>query len=228
MNQEAQPAHRADMKSTGGMPVILQYIWLGLTVILTLTGLASIVDGLIVWADFIAQLIQVYESTLRDPIARFIEAIWPAGWPRIPKTLFDLLVIWSSFFTALRLFWAREGQWLRKARRRISWPLAFILGPFVGTYYALRFGRLINEEIASVESEMRIHETGEETLTPIGLIAVGKRREAAKEFRNQLRVAIRNLGGYYLLVGASFVMLLFINYQIQRAERLTIHQQVGR
>ena len=133
------------------MPVILQYAWLALTVILTLTGLASIVDGLIVWADFIAQAIQVYKSTLRDPIAWLVDMAWPKGWPRIPKMVFDVLIIWSAFFTALRLFWAREGRWLRNSanRARVSWPLAFVLGPFVGSYYAMKFGKFVMTRLST-------------------------------------------------------------------------------
>ena len=209
------------------MPVILQYVWLGLTVILTLTGLASIVDGFVVWADFIAQIIQVYKSTLRDPIARLVDIAWPQGWPRIPKMAFDLLIVWSSFFTALRLFWAREGRWLRTAfYGRISWPLAFALGPFVGSYYSMKFGGAINDETESLDRETHAHETGEEELSQEGILAIRRRRDAIVDFRDQIRTAIRNLGGYYLLIAAAFITLLFINYQIKRAERLTSHQQV--
>ena len=210
------------------MPVILQYAWLALTVILTLTGLASIVDGFVIWADFIAQIIHVYKSTLRDPIAHLVDIAWPQGWPRIAKMVFDLLIVWSAFFTALRLFWAREGRWIRKSGRgRISWPLAFALGPFVVSYYALIFGRLVNENSDAMDQEMHLHEIGQHELSEEGFHAVRRMREAIVDFRDQLRKAIRNLGGYYLLITAAFVMLLFINYQIKKAERLTDHQQVA-
>ncbi len=202
MTKATQSSHRAGNGSTEGMPVLLQYIWLGLTIVLTLTGLASIVDGFVAWADFITQILQVYKSTLRDPVARLVDIAWPPGWLRIPKMLFDLLIIWSSFFTGLRLFWAREGRWLRnsRGRARISWPLAFALGPFVGSYYAIKFGGFLNDEANSVDCEMHLHEIGEKELSLEGRIAVRKRRESIADFRNQLRTAIRNLGGYYLLI----------------------------
>jgi hypothetical protein len=98
------------------MPAILQYTWLALTIVLTLTGLASIVEGFIIWADFFARIIDVYKATLRGPIANIVYLFWPSEWPRIPKPIFDIIIIWTAFFTALRVFWAREGKWLRQAR----------------------------------------------------------------------------------------------------------------
>lgn len=203
----------------GDMPSILQFIWLGLSVVFTLTAFASIVEPFLVWADFFSRIIQVYKSTLRDPLAQLVNAFWPSGWPRIPKVLFDLLIVWSAFFTALRLFWAREGKWLRNSRQRISWPLAFVLGPFVVSYYSIQFGALFNQEEGSVAEELFSHETGEEELSWEGLEAVRKRREAVEGARVDFRTTLRNLGAYYILLACAFILLLFINYQIKKAER---------
>jgi hypothetical protein len=216
MNQDNAQPLRVSHGPLAGMPLLLQYIWIGMTIILTVTGLASIVDGVVVWADFIAQILQVYKSTLRDPLAQAINMLWPTGWPRVPKSFFDFAIVWSSFFSGLRLFWSREGRWLRDSRGRakISWWTAFVLGPFVGSYYAIKFGHFLNSEADAIELEARLHESGKERLSELGIDALRKRREAVNYAREEVRAALLNLARYYLLIASAFVLLLFINFQV--------------
>ncbi len=77
------------------------YVGLGISGLLNLTGMASIVDGLVIWAEFFRDFIDTYRWAIRDPLAYIGNAIWPFG--MIPSWVFDVFVIYSALFLALNL-----------------------------------------------------------------------------------------------------------------------------
>jgi hypothetical protein len=82
--------------------------WLALSVVLNVIGMASLVDGVVVWADFIRHIIGIYREVVHEPLRLAIGLVWPAGWPPIPRTAIDLLVMWSCVFLSVNLALYRE------------------------------------------------------------------------------------------------------------------------
>jgi hypothetical protein len=82
------------------------YVWLGISGLLNISGMASIVDGFVTWAKFFREFIDAYRWAIRDPLAHLGNAIWPFG--HIPGWVFDVFVLWSALFLALNIFVYRE------------------------------------------------------------------------------------------------------------------------
>src|SRR5450759_5632167 len=79
-------------------------LWLALSMLLNILGIASIVDGAVTWLGFVAELIATYRKFLREPLLFVAELFWPASWPRIPRWTADVLIVQSSFFISYLLF----------------------------------------------------------------------------------------------------------------------------
>jgi hypothetical protein len=77
------------------------YFWLGISGLLNISGMASIVDGLVVWAEFFRNFIDVYRWAVRDPLAYVGNAIWPFG--ILPGWVFDIVVLYSGLFLAINI-----------------------------------------------------------------------------------------------------------------------------
>jgi hypothetical protein len=84
------------------------YLWLALSMLLNVAGIASIVDGLVHWAAFLKDFLGVYRTWIRQPISWAVHVIWPAYWPKIPLWGFDLIVVWSTIFLAANICWLRK------------------------------------------------------------------------------------------------------------------------
>jgi hypothetical protein len=78
------------------------YVWLGISGLLNISGMASIVDGFVTWAKFFREFIDAYRWAIRDPLAYVGNAVWPFG--RIPGWVFDVFVLWSALFLAYNIF----------------------------------------------------------------------------------------------------------------------------
>jgi hypothetical protein len=78
----------------------LIYFWLFISWVLNITGLASIVDGLVVWVDFFKNIILIYRRLIRDPLLLFIKWALPVGWPTIPGWCADVLTMYSGLILA--------------------------------------------------------------------------------------------------------------------------------
>jgi hypothetical protein len=79
------------------------YLWLALSLLINVSGIASIADGFVHWANFFQDFLQIYHEMIRDPLSWAAHRVWPPGWPRIPPWIFDLLVVWSGVFLATNI-----------------------------------------------------------------------------------------------------------------------------
>jgi hypothetical protein len=86
------------MSSWQSIPKPYLILYLALSALLNVLGLASLVEGVVTWAGFLAEVINVYHQFLRDPILRAVMYFWPAAWPKVPSWAIDLFIIQSSFF----------------------------------------------------------------------------------------------------------------------------------
>ena len=86
----------------------LLYLWLALSMLLNVAGVASIVDGLVHWAAFFKDFLNIYRAFVREPITWGAHLIWPVSWPKIPGWGFDLLIIWSLIFLAANICWIKK------------------------------------------------------------------------------------------------------------------------
>lgn len=84
------------------------YLWLLISAGGNVLGLASLVDNVVVWADFFKHVIELYREYIRGPIAFVGNHVWPFG--KIPGWFFDVFVLWSIFFISLNIFAYREDK----------------------------------------------------------------------------------------------------------------------
>lgn len=176
----------------GGDPILTT--WLVLGVALNVIGLASLVDGVVVWADFIQHLVETYRTFIREPLEWAARAVWPASWPRIPAAAFDLLVVWSCLFlsTNIALYRSTGTFLLSKALGKVrSIPSFFgFLLVFLLMFVTIPFGIL--RQLSSVNAYRY------NVLFP-------HRREATLSVLYSL-----------LFVIGMFILLLFVNFQSER------------
>ncbi len=170
-------------------------LWLALSVLLNILGIASIVEGAVTWVGFVAELIATYRKFLREPLLYFAALIWPNFWPRIPPWTADVIIIQSSFFISYRLFLAFEkARYLMVFRQvKILQPiLVFLFGPVVPFFQLLRLRRKGHFETRLARKEAReaavaerqyatYGDTNLPLLTQEGSIALDKRQLAGLE-----------------------------------------------
>jgi hypothetical protein len=166
------------------------YVGLVISGLLNLTGMASIVDGLVTWAHFFREIIDVYRTVIREPLAYVGNHLWPFG--QIPHWAFDVFVLWSALFLALNIFAlksSRETAWLlvRRAYRDGGLTDGF-LGAIVLTIFL---------PIALI-------------LLFSGVIAADASEKAYQ--RGNVKGVLEN----FLLILAVFVVILFINWQLKK------------
>lgn len=192
----------------------LSSFWLSLSVLLNITGIASFVDGLVVWADFFQNIIEFYRTTIRAPLAELVSAVWPAGWPPIPGWCFDIFIVWSAFFLAknianMRVF-GRTIVGYRFSKHSPPAALLYCLWDFIATpFKTIAIAGQANDphRLPSLAGEIPEGATivlgdyvGEHpTLGPTRISRVEFYRLAAL---------------YLLFLVCAFVVLLFINYQL--------------
>ena len=173
-------------------PILLT--WLGLSVALNVIGMASLVDGLVVWADFVRQIVAVYRSVVREPMQCAVQLIWPTSWPRLPAGAFDILVVWSCLFlsTNIALYRVAGIFVLSEAFARVRGfgsLLGFVWGSLL-MFITVPFGIL---RFLLSPNEYRYN-----PLFP-------HRREMTLSVLHSL-----------LFVVGVFVLLLFVNFQLKR------------
>jgi hypothetical protein len=157
------------------------YVWLGISGLLNLSGMASIVDGFVTWAKFFHDIIDVYRSVIRQPLAWIGHLIWPFS--PIPAWVFDVFVIWAAFILATNIWYYKENEaTLLKQIREDFRDGGFKKGVW-GVIVIILLPLLI---IISI------------FLHP--------------EFRYGIYKTLLN----FLLIFATFTLLLFINWQILR------------
>ncbi len=182
MTSEVKPARRD--------PIL--FAWLGLSVALNVVGLASLVDGIVVWATFIQEIVEIYHEVIREPIEWAAQLIWPASWPRIPAAFFDLLVVWSCLFlsTNIALYRSAGVFLLSEAFAKIRGFRSFFGFVLVSTlmFITIPFG-IIRHLLSANEYRYNV-------LFPY-------RREMTFSILHSL-----------LFVIGIFIVLLFVNFQI--------------
>ena len=78
--------------------------------------MASIVDGLVTWAHFFRDIIDVYRTVIREPLAYVGNHLWPFG--HIPHWAFDVFVLWFALFFAANIFsYGEEGRTILEGTR---------------------------------------------------------------------------------------------------------------
>jgi hypothetical protein len=82
---------------------VWMYVWLCISALINISGMASIVDGFVHWADFFSHLIDIYRAIIREPLAYVVHLVWPSWWPKIPPRMFDYLVVCSAVFLSFNM-----------------------------------------------------------------------------------------------------------------------------
>jgi hypothetical protein len=108
------------------------YVWLGISGLLNISGMASIVDGFVTWAKFFREFIDAYRWAIRDPLAYIGNAIWPFG--HIPGWVFDVFVLYSALFLAYNIFLYLKYKRLVFNNVRIAYQEAFSEAALVAVF----------------------------------------------------------------------------------------------
>lgn len=203
-------------------------VYLALSALLNVLGLASIVEDVFKWAGFLAEATNIYHQFLRDPILKAVMYFWPAAWPRIPSWAIDLFIIQSSFFISYRLFMAfeKERYLITFKEVQILQPvLVFFGGPFVPFIQLLRLRAKAKREINQAEIEAEEGEAAEvqysrygntnlPLLSPEGWLALDKRQIAGLQAMEAAKATFLKLNLYYCCYLILVIILLFVGYQI--------------
>ena len=125
-------------------------VYIAISGLLNVLGLASIAEGFVTWSGFVVEIIGVYHRYLRDPIFTVIVHFWPVAWPKLPVWVVDLFIIQTSFFISYRLFMVFEKQEYRnifQATRVLQPVLVYIGGPLIPFFQLIRLYGKANKEI---------------------------------------------------------------------------------
>jgi hypothetical protein len=216
------------MSSWQSIPKPYLILYLALSALLNVLGLASLVEGVVTWAGFLAEVINVYHQFLRDPILRAVMYFWPAAWPKVPSWAIDLFIIQSSFFISYRLFMAfeKEKYLITFKEVQILQPvLVFLGGPFVPFFQLIRLRAKAKLEIKQAEIEAeegeaaelqysRYGDTNLPLLSPEGWLALDKRQIAGLQAIEAAKSTFLKLNLYYCCYLIMVIILLFVGYQI--------------
>ena len=79
------------------------YVWLAISVLLNVSGIASILDGFVQWGHFSSDGINQYRVNIREPVSAAFYVLWPTHWARIEGWVFDALVVLAGSLMMLVL-----------------------------------------------------------------------------------------------------------------------------
>jgi hypothetical protein len=177
------------------------YVWLAVSTLLNVSGMASIVEGLVIWTDFLKQAIDLYRVWIRDPISWTVHLVWPAWWPKIPAWVFDWACVSAGFLLAVNVFNVEAhgrtllGTMISRARdphRNVIAPKEALVG-VLGFALLLVLGPLMVPAYAIVSR------------------LSGNQMDKA-EWRDARRTYV-----YWVMIIAIVVLLIFLNWQLKRA-----------
>jgi hypothetical protein len=172
------------------------YLWLALSTLLNLTGMASIVQGFIDWAQFLAEFINLYRVSVREPLSWAAHLAWPSSWPRIPGLVIDWLCVSAGFFLAMNIFGL-----IRDKQTFFGWLMAEVAGA------SSAFKKV------SMALTHTIHLLMAVVLGPLlPLVFLGSWPTRHEQWRS-----LGQLYFYWLSIVAAFVSLVFLNWQLKRA-----------
>jgi hypothetical protein len=135
------------------------YVGLALALLVGISGTASIVDGVVHWANVFKGFLEIYRVTLHEPIAWVVNLAWPTTWSAIPARAIDLFVVWSAFYLAVNINDLKiNGKiFITNATAGSSFLesiaivlLSFLLIPLVVLYTFACSGRHLNSNEAKV------------------------------------------------------------------------------
>lgn len=202
------------------LPPALNKIFLVVSAGFSILGLSSIVDGFVTWVGFFRRILNIYQDHVRDPIAQALNWLLSDA-VELPVFTTDVVVIWTACFAVFRLFVSFEKQhYMIFGYRRKTWyfyPFALMLGPFLPLYLKYWTNTRTSYEKRIAEEELREGTIGDAgwRLNKLGKLAIRKRIEAALEWREAANKTHRVFMIYYGAAVATFILILFINYQIQ-------------
>ncbi len=83
----------------------VEHVWLGLSIVLNILGIASIAEDTLKWKSFLASLLYFYRRYVTDVIHHLLSLIWPETWLfPLPYAISDLFVIMAGFFAAANFY----------------------------------------------------------------------------------------------------------------------------
>ena len=92
------------------MPKFFFYVWLPISTLLNVVGLASICDDLIAWTGIIREYLDFYQYYIRSPVQSALSRIWLDFFVEMPSWFADYFVILSTYLTALTLHSLAEKE----------------------------------------------------------------------------------------------------------------------
>lgn len=183
---------------------------------LSILGLSSIVQGIVVWSGFIREAVNIYTKYFRGSIVLIFEKIKPDFIPPIPTYVYDIIVIWACSFIVIRIFMALENEPQiivhRSMMRWTFYPKMFLLGPLAPFYLrTVTSGRITYERESTLKE---IDEDNKENiLNELGKDALRKRMRAIDDWIKAAKKVYFALVYYYAAAIVVFCLILFINYQ---------------
>lgn len=133
------------MAQNGGVSEPFRTGWLALSVLMTVSGVSSIVEGVLGWGGFLKVFIENYRVYVRTPIASAINFLLPTGWS-VPFWLVDWGILTAGFFVAINVIWVhdfghlptqrgvnrlRSGRWLEALGYFAKYVVIFFFGPIL-------------------------------------------------------------------------------------------------
>ncbi len=170
-------------------------LWLLVSVLINVSGIASIMDGFFRWHGFFRDFLDLYRAWIRGPVSWALHLAWPASWPHIPETLIDLLIVWSGFFLATNIYFLKEEKKLLVA------GLIEAEGIFKGILSTTRFFLFTPLFVIA-------------DLLKINWPAVGL-PYSESDYRTTLEILL-----YFAFLIACVILLMFLNWQFQHYGRM--------
>lgn len=216
------------------LPKALVLVPLIVSITLNITGLASLVDGFVTWVGFFGEVVQLYEFLIRQPLIHIVNFVYPFSWPRIPLWVFDIAILWTTFGLSTQLMIKFGYDDIRNVFSTISndndidfskskaW-VAFILEPamfIVLAGYIWEFRRknfAIKDRLTDTQRLKKFYEAVGISVDDFDHPKQKKKLEEA--FRRNIQegtLAIVRLLTWYLSIFGSFIVFLFVNYQIKK------------
>ncbi len=119
------------------------YLWLALSVLLNVSGIASIVDGFVHWVSFFRDFLDIYRHLIREPLSWAVYLVWPCWWWKIPPWVFDLFVIDAALFFGANIVSTKYhgrslvAEMFDSVRDFFLTPIIFVAQPLIllGMYF---------------------------------------------------------------------------------------------
>ncbi len=197
-------------KIKSGLSKNYLFVPLSLSVALNVTGLAGLVDGVVVWIGFFKDAINLYSDYVRQPLMTATTAVWPPFFPSIPRIAYDLFVVWLAFGLG-NVLSTQFVDWSELYGDEWSKKEDFFLG-IKGTAINIVLGPLGPILAGAIALLSFIPFTKMSDIKP-------EERAELQKLEQQTRIAkslFFKIIIWHALVFGLFFLALFINYQVAR------------